>query len=54
MHIAFVLMGAFGHVNPTLPIAAEMVKRGIRISYFTTEPFRKKVEATGAAFYPIK
>ncbi|HUM82934.1 MAG TPA: glycosyltransferase [Lachnospiraceae bacterium] len=53
MHIAFVLMGAFGHVNPTLPIAAEMVKRGIRISYFTTEPFRKKVEATGAAFYPV-
>jgi MGT family glycosyltransferase len=52
MHIAFVIMGAFGHVNPTLPIAAELTARGVRVTYFTTERFRETVEKTGAKFVP--
>ncbi|HWB85712.1 MAG TPA: macrolide family glycosyltransferase [Bryobacteraceae bacterium] len=39
-----------GHVNPTLPVTAELVRRGERVTYFVTEPFREKVEATGAGF----
>ena len=28
MHIAFVSLGAFGHVNPTLALVTELVKQG--------------------------
>ena len=37
MHIAVVSLGAFGHVNPTLSFVTELVKRGVRVTYFTTE-----------------
>ena len=53
MHIAVVSLGAFGHVNPTLSPVTELVKRGIRVTYFTTEDFRKVVEPTGAKFVPV-
>ena len=39
-----------GHINPTLPVIAELVRRGEDVSYYATEPFRAKVEAAGAAF----
>ena len=39
-----------GHINPTLPVIAELVRRGEEVSYYATEPFRAKVEAVGAAF----
>lgn len=43
------------HINPTLPIVAELKKRGHTVVYFGTEDFRKKVEATGVSYraYPI-
>ena len=53
MHIAIVSLGAFGHVNPTLSFASELVRRGVRVTYFTTEDFRKIVEPTGAKFVPV-
>lgn len=53
MHIAVVSLGAFGHVNPTLQLVAELVKRGERVTYFTTEDFRKIVEPTGATFVAV-
>lgn len=40
-----------GHINPTLPVIAELVRRGERVHYFATSPFRARVEATGAAFH---
>jgi MGT family glycosyltransferase len=39
-----------GHVIPTLPIIAELVKRGERVRYFITPEFRAAVEQTGAVF----
>jgi MGT family glycosyltransferase len=39
-----------GHVNPTLPLIAELVRRGERVTYYATEPFRAKIARTGAAF----
>ncbi len=39
---------AHRHVNPSLPLVAELVERGHEITYFVTESFRQKVEATGA------
>ena len=37
MHIAVVSLGAFGHVNPTLELVTELVRRGVRVTYFCTE-----------------
>ncbi len=54
MHIAVVSLGAFGHINPTLSFVTELVKRGVRITYFTTEYVRSIIEGTGANFVPMK
>lgn len=54
MHIAVVSLGAFGHINPTLSFVTELVKRDVRVTYFTTENFRGIIEATGAKFVPMK
>ena len=53
MHIAFVSLGAFGHVNPTLALVTELVKQGVRVTYFSTENFQKIVEPTGAKFVVV-
>lgn len=53
MHVAVVSLGAFGHVNPTLSFVTELVKRGVRVTYFTTENFRKIIEPTGAKFVAV-
>ena len=54
MHIAFVSLGAFGHINPTLSLVTELISRGVRVTYFTTENMRKVIEPTGAKFIPMK
>jgi MGT family glycosyltransferase len=47
----FLNVPAHGHVNPTLPIVQELVRRGEEVSYYLTEGFREAVEATGAIFH---
>lgn len=44
---------AVGHVNPALPIACALVKRGHEVWWYTGEEFQSKVEATGARYVPI-
>lgn len=39
-----------GHVNPSLPLVAELIRRGEQISYYLTPAYQQKVEATGAQF----
>lgn len=46
----FLNVPGHGHVNPTLPVAQELVRRGERVIYYQTEGFRAAVEATGAIF----
>lgn len=53
MYFAFISIGAVGHVLPTLPLIAELVRRGVRVSYFTSENLREAVSATGAEFHPV-
>ncbi len=48
--VAFFCLPAHGHTNPTLPLVKELVRRGERVIYYNTEPFRAKVEETGATF----
>ncbi len=53
MYIAFITVGAPGHVLVTPPIIGELVRRGVRVTCFTSENFRRTLEATGARFVPV-
>ena len=50
--IVYFSLPACGHVNPTLPVVAELVRRGVEVHYFATEQFQWAVEAAGAVFVP--
>jgi len=39
-----------GHVDPSLPLVAELVDRGHQVFYYLTQTYRPQVEATGATF----
>ncbi|MEO8481398.1 MAG: macrolide family glycosyltransferase [Acidobacteriota bacterium] len=43
-----------GHVNPSLPLVRELVRRGDEVVYFGTDRFRAAIEATGARFRPYR
>jgi UDP:flavonoid glycosyltransferase YjiC (YdhE family) len=45
---------AHGHINPTLAVARELVRRGDTVRYFAPEAFSPAIEATGALFQPYR
>ena len=49
-NVLFLAAPSHGHVNPTLGLVDALVRRGERVTYFASEPFRERVEATGATF----
>lgn len=53
MHAALITIGATGHVLPTLPMVAELVRKGVRVTYFASANFHKTIESTGAKFSPV-
>lgn len=50
--ILFVNLPFSGHVNPTLGLVRELVRRGHQVDYVLSEPWRNKVESVGAKFIP--
>lgn len=48
--IACFCIPAHGHTNPMLPVAAELVKRGNLVRFYSFRAFEQKITATGAAF----
>nr|MBQ8253217.1 glucosyltransferase [Lachnospiraceae bacterium] len=48
--IVFFCIPAHGHTNPTLGVVKELIARGHEVTYYSYEPFREKIESTGAAF----
>lgn len=48
--IVFFCIPAQGHTNPTLGVVRELVSRGHEVIYYSYEPFRQKIEETGATF----
>ncbi|MFD8767037.1 macrolide family glycosyltransferase [Streptomyces mirabilis] len=52
--IAFLNIAMHGHINPTLPVIAELVRRGHSVTYHTSPAFSQAIEATGATvcLYP--
>lgn len=45
-------MPAAGHVNPSLPLVRELVRRDLPVTYYSTHEFRDPIERTGAEFRP--
>jgi MGT family glycosyltransferase len=43
-----------GHVNPTLGLVAELLRRGETVVYYAHEPQRAGIESTGAVFRPYE
>ncbi|MFC4147341.1 macrolide family glycosyltransferase [Micromonospora mangrovi] len=54
LHVAFLPLPAFGHINPTLPVVAELVRRGHRVTYATNSRFAPLVTAAGATLLPYE
>ncbi|MFJ8107696.1 macrolide family glycosyltransferase [Streptomyces sp. NPDC096132] len=52
--IAFLNIAMHGRVNPTLPVVADLVRRGHTVTYHTSPAFRGEIEAAGATvcLYP--
>lgn len=48
--IAFFSIPAHGHTNPMLPVAAELVRRGNVVRFYSFDEFEKKIRAAGAEF----
>lgn len=48
--IAFFCIPAHGHTNPMLPVAAQLVKRGNAVRFYSFDEFENKINATGAEF----
>ncbi|QTE03028.1 macrolide family glycosyltransferase [Streptomyces cyanogenus] len=47
-HVAFFALPGHGHVNPALGVAAELTRRGHRVTFATTDRFATAAAATGA------
>lgn len=43
-----------GHVNPTIALVEELIKKGEEVVYYCIEEYRNKIEKTGATFRPYK
>lgn len=50
--IAVFCIPAHGHTNPMLPVVTELVRRGDAVRFYSFEPFREKIEKTGAVYVP--
>jgi UDP:flavonoid glycosyltransferase YjiC (YdhE family) len=42
-----------GHVNPGLPLARALIRRGHEVRWYAGQRFRAAVTATGATFLPL-
>ena len=49
-NIALFSIPAHGHTNPMIPVAAELVKRGNKVRFYSFDMFEEKIKASGAEF----
>lgn len=48
--LLFISLPAHGHINPTIGLVSELIKRGDEVVYITAEEFRDKFEKVGSKF----
>lgn len=48
--IMFFCIPAYGHHNPTIAVAKELVSRGNKVRYYSFDEFKEKIDSTGATF----
>lgn len=53
-HYYLLNLPAHGHINPTLPVVAELIRRGHEVTYYADEPFRARILAAGASYRPYQ
>jgi len=53
MKIAYVPMGASGHILASLPMIGELVKKGVDVTYFAPIDYKERVELTGAHYVEV-
>lgn len=53
-HLLFVALFGHGHVNPTLPLVEELVRRGHRVDYATSAEHSDAVTKAGARWVELK
>ncbi|MEU6203574.1 macrolide family glycosyltransferase [Micromonospora musae] len=46
--IAFLNIAMHGHINPTLPVVSELVRRGHSVTYHAARAYAEEIAATGA------
>lgn len=51
-NLLFCNVPGHGHVNPSLPLTAELVRRGHAVTCLNSPGYRRAIEATGATFEP--
>jgi len=49
-HIWYYNIPFHGHVNPSLPLIKELVRKDHQVTYYSSETFKKAIEGTGAQF----
>ena len=47
-NILIVNISAHGHVNPTIKLVKDLISFGNKVTYYSTEDFREKIEGAGA------
>jgi hypothetical protein len=52
-HLLFVALAGYGHVNPTLPLVEELVRRGHRVDYATAAEHSGAVNGAGARWVTL-
>jgi MGT family glycosyltransferase len=50
--IVYFSLPGHGHINPTLPVIRELVRRQHQVVYYGTEQFRQAIQCAGALFQP--
>ena len=48
--VLFFNIPAYGHTYPTLPLTAELVRRGEQVVYYSSPAFQHAIEQAGAMF----
>src|SRR5687768_13869071 len=54
MRYLFAPIPVTGHVNPGLPIARELVRRGHDVRWYSTVRFKRAIETIGARWVPLR